>query len=144
MDVEKLKKNIQEVIEPLQYKVYVGPFSNYNTKKEIHDRTLVIEPIDVPLTRPGRCDYDLSLTFNMGIRRGVDQKFVDSEDDVAFINQLVTEASEFFQLLHTSPRFTVKENPERIRGTYFESTSTRTVNSQAFLRFTVPLKTYGI
>lgn len=146
MKIEDFRNHIQDLVEDLQLKVWVGTTSKYNSRPNISYRELIIEPFNMPLYSDLSCSINVNVNFWIAIKRDIDVGAFSLEygDDAVFIDKMILLANNFFEVLNYSPYIRIMARENDIQTYYFESDSNVTINSQSLLRFTLPLKIYGL
>jgi hypothetical protein len=144
MNNVKLRDYLKGLIEPLGYKLYFGTRSMYNTRKEISDRVVIVEPYTLRLHVPGLCEYDTELRFWVGVRRELEQEFNNEQgDDAPHIDKMITEAGKIIKEIKGCNKLSITQRVQAVDVTYYEADQTATANMQSFIVFTLPLRTYG-
>ena len=144
MDVKQTVDNFRNFFKLTGYTLYFGMKSRYNTKREVTDREVILEPFPMRPLRPGVCAYDTNLTFWVGVRRSVDTKVRDNNDGqlTEFLQEFLAETSTLLMAMYQLDWIRINQNINEIELTYFEADEAATVNSQSFMRFQIPVSIY--
>lgn len=146
MKLVKLRDHIIDLVEDLQYNVYVGTMSMYNTRKDFTDREIIIEPINIPLQNDDSCEITTTLNIWIALRRRIDEKMYDKNkgQDADWIDMMVDEAKSVYKVLNESKYIRIMARENNIITNYFEADRGSSVNSQSLLRFSLPVKIYNM
>ncbi len=145
MNVINLKNTLKTIIEDHGYTLWFGSKTSYNRKKKITNREVIIEPFILRLEPKSDCEYDVDLVFWVGLRRDISAKFTTSEgDDTEFMQFMLDEANAIFDSLSASDKLLIKIKKKDVNLRYYEADSNQTVNTQSFIRFSLPIRCYGI
>lgn len=146
MRLVKLRNHIIDLVEDLQYKVYVGTMSRYNTRKEITEREIIIEPINLPLFNDESCSVKIQLNLWIAIRRRIDENMIhkDFGDDADWMDYMVDEAKKVYDVLYQSPYIRILNRENNIYTNYYEADNNISTNSQSLLRFSVETKIHNL
>lgn len=143
MRLTDFKEYFIDLVEDLQYKVWISTKTKYNIKKEIGVKEILIEPFNIPLIEEGKCDYNTTLTLWVAIRREIDDKFINEcGDDTEFIDYMYDETEKIIKLINASDKIQILNKLSDIQFNYFESDSNQLINSQSLMRFTLNVKIY--
>jgi len=145
MDLINLKRHFETIFQDHGYDVWFGSKASYNRKRKISNREIIVEPFNLKLEPDNECDYDLDLTFWVGLRRDVNASFTTPDgDDVDFMNYHLGEVEKIYNSIESNNNILVKAKKKDIVLRYYEADGSQTVNTQSFIRFTIPMKLYGI
>lgn len=145
MNIINLKNELNKIFQDHGYVAWYGSKVSYNTKKIITNREIIVEPFNLKLVPKSGCEYDVDLTFWVGIRREINARFKNVEgDDFEFIQLMLDEANKLFDSISESDKFLIKIKKSDVNLRYYEADSNQTVNTQSFIAFTLPIRCYGI
>ena len=144
MNVDVTVSKARDFFKQHGYELFFGQKSRYNTKREATDREVILEPFPMRPSRSGVCAYDTNLTFWVGMRRSVDTKFRDNADGqlTDWMQYMLSETSQLLMDLYHEDWVLIHQNINDIELRYYEADEAATVNSQSFIRFSIPVKLY--
>jgi len=144
MNVKGFIKDLREHSDNMGYHLYFGTKQKYNTKRIIENKEIILEPFVMHPYRERNCKYSTNLTFWVGIRREIDAKFMDNADGdlTDFMQYMIEEATYYLYSLNELESVLVKQKLQTIPLTYYEADSNQSVNTQSFIRFTIPVDIY--
>ena len=141
MNVTNIVSDLRTAVETTGYSLYFGMRSMYNTKRKPMDKEVILEPFQVRPARTSMSHYDTDLTFWVGMRRGISKTFTDSEGaNEAYIDELLSDATDILEAIGESSKVLIKQKFDTVVMTYYEADGAVTVNSQAFIQFTIPVR----
>jgi hypothetical protein len=141
MNVKEIVDSLDLAIEPTGYKLWFGLRSRYNEKRNPQDKEVILEPFTLRPERVDKVAYDTSLTFWVGLRRNINEKFTTSTGDSReFVDELLVNATAILTAIESASTILVKQKSETIEMRYYEADMGATVNSQAFITFTIPVR----
>ncbi len=145
MNIVNLKNELQKIIQDKGYATWFGTKVSYNRKRTITNREVIIEPFILRFEPKSGCEYDTDLTIWVGIRREISAKFTTGEgDDFEFIQFMLGEANDLFDAIAASDKMLIKIKKKDVNIRYYEADQAQTVNTQSFVRFTLPIRCYGL
>ncbi len=145
MNLVNLKNHLSTIFQNHGYASWFGTKTSYNRKREITPREIIIEPFNLKLEPINDCDFDIELTFWVGLRRDIGAKFINIEgDDFSFIQFHLDEVNKIYNSLVESEHILIKQKKDDISLRYYEADGSQTVNTQSFIRFTVLMRIYGL
>ena len=136
---------LKKIVKSKGYELWFGTKDSYNGKRVITNREVILEPFTMRLDPiEGKCSIDTIITLWVGIRREIDLKFVNQEsgESTDFIDYIINESSELFDLIAGDDKIKVPLNKHKIPVYYFEADKAATVNTQAFAKITFPIQYY--
>jgi len=145
MNIVNLKNELQKIIQDKGYETWFGTKVSYNRKRKITNREVIVEPFTLRLEPKSGCEYDIDLSFWIGIRREISAEFTGTEgDDFEFIQFMLGEANDIYDAISASDKMLIKIKKKDVRMRYYEADGNQTVNTQSFIHFTLPIRCYGI
>lgn len=146
MKISDFVRTIDNHVQSVGYKLWFGTRDSYNSKRVITDREVILEPFDWALSVPtGQCFIDFTITLWIGVRRNIDEGFMTQESGQAlgFVDHLKDEATKIFDLISSDSTILIPKNRFDIKIKYYEADSGTTVNTQAFVKMTLPIRYHG-
>ena len=145
MNIVNLRNELNKIFQDHGYQSWFGSKVSYNTKRNITNREIIVEPFILRLEPKSGCEYDIDLTLWIGIRREIDAKFKNMQgDDFGFIQFMMDEANKIFDSLNKSDKMLIKIKKSDVNMRYYEADSNQTVNTQSFITFSLPIRCYGL
>lgn len=144
MNISDFVDYIQELVDKHGYRVYFGTKSNYNTKRNITNKEIILEPFDIPISNEAYY-VDTTITLWIGLRQEIDTQTTnnDSGDVAKHIDKMIIEANKIYDEIKNSEKILIKQSKRFSTAQYYKSDGNATVNNQAFMRLSLPIRIYG-
>lgn len=145
MKLEKLRNHIIDIVEDLQYNVYLGTMSRYNKRPDFSEREIIIEPINLPMQNDDSCKISINLNIWIAIKRRLDEpKKIKDGDDAEWIDYMVSESQKVYDAFNNSKYIRIMQRENDIVTNYYEADNNISANSQSLIRFSLPVKIYNL
>lgn len=143
MKIINIIKDFEVLCKSLGYDLWFGTKNSYNSKREVRDKEIILEPFKFPVESKS-CQYKTNWTIWIGIRqeRGNESAQLIPSVYAQVIDEMRDEAKKLIEKINKSDGLLITETIYTIDLEYFEAASTATVNNQSFLKFTVPITLY--
>jgi len=146
MKIKDIILYIKGIVKEHDYELFFGTKNNYQGKKQIADKTVIIEPFEIPLKRKEACKISTNFTVWFLNRRSLQDTHLSREPEIMsdFIDDFRDEVYDLIKGWMDSDYLLINKKPETIKLEYFESNSTTTTNTESVFKTTFPVTIYKI
>jgi hypothetical protein len=145
MKITKFRNELKTLVGDLGYNLYYGSKNQYNVKREIANKEVILEPFVLRLQTTGVCFYDTTITLWIGVRREIYNEFVTQQEGekTEFADYMLVEAGKIFDKIASHKSLIILQAKQEIDIRYYEADQSQTVNTQSFISMTLPIRIYG-
>jgi hypothetical protein len=143
MNIKNIVDDLRSAIEPTGFGLYFGLMSQYNAKRTPADKEVILEPFTFRIARENLTFYDTEFKMWVGVKRSINAKYLtDVGKNDEFIDELLNHTEAIISAIGESSTVLIKQKQQNINLTYYEADGGGSVNQQAFITFSIPVRVW--